>query len=223
MNKIPAMTLLLSAAFCLGPQAATSQTLTLTATAEPPPCEIVQAPATLDFGIIERRTLEAHTMSALPEKDFAGGLTISCEANTSLGMSVVDNSGGNVIDYGTLTSSLHAEQILATQSDRRFGLGVAANGKPLGVWSVVLHSANVDNAPATMQVVNNGVVVSSDTSATLRNDGSKVSWVSGQQVMEGKVFNVQAQALVGIARLDDLPSGVESVFNGSVTVEITYI
>ncbi|WP_279204855.1 DUF1120 domain-containing protein [Obesumbacterium proteus] len=197
--------------------------LSFTAAAEPPPCHIQQAPGTLDFGNIQRSQLNGDTPTQLPVKPFVGAITIQCEGDTSIGLSAVDNSGGSAITVGDLHWDTPATTVTATQTDQRFGLGMTLEGKPIGVWNVVFHSAQVDGVAANIGIASNGILDVNDSAATMRNDGKVVSWVQNNAFAVGEIFTVQADAAVAIAPIKDLASGSEIDFAGSATLEIKYL
>lgn len=197
--------------------------LSFTAEAVQPPCHIQQAPATLDFGNIHRDQLATKTSTQLPVKAFPGGITIQCEAPTSIGLSAVDNSGGSATPTGNLTWNSPAVNITPAQTDQRFGLGMTDSGKAIGMWNVAFHSAQVDGSVAQMGIVNNGVLDLNDTTLTMRKNSSVIAWTKDNAIAEGSLFTVQIDAAVAIAPLEDLPSGSEIDFAGSATLEITYL
>lgn len=197
--------------------------LTFTAEGEPPPCHIVQTPGTLDFGDINRNQLAAKTPTQLPVKTFVGGITIQCEAQTSIGLSAVDNSNGNTLNMGNLHWNSPEVTVTPAQTDQRFGLGMTQAGKAIGVWNVVFHSAQVDGSPAMTGVVNNSILDLADTVPTMRNNGKASTWVQNSTVASGEIFTIQADAAVTLAPLEDLPSGSKINFAGSATLEIIYL
>lgn len=197
--------------------------LSFTATAEPPPCHIQSSPATIDFGNIHRNQLSADTATQLPVRAFAGGITISCEGPTSIGLSAVDNSSGSAITVGNLHWDTPTTTISPTQTDQRFGLGMTAGGKPIGVWNVVFHSAKVDGASADIGIANNGILDTSDTTPTMRNNNKVISWVINNAFAVGEIFSIQADAAVALAPIKDLDTSSEIDFAGSATLEIKYL
>lgn len=197
--------------------------LTFTAIAEPPPCHIVQTPGTLDYGNINRQQLKAKTATQLPVKTFVGGITIQCEAQTSIGLRAVENSGGHALNMGDLHWNSPDVTVTPAQTDQRFGLGMTQENKAIGAWSVLFHSAQVDGVPALVGVANNGILDLADTVPTMRNNGKVSTWVQSSAIATGEVFTVQADAAVTLAPLDDLPSGTKINFSGSVTLEVIYL
>lgn len=197
--------------------------LTFTAAAEPPPCHIQQAPATLDFGSIHRNQLASNTPTQLPVKPFVGAITIQCEGKTSIGLSAVDNSGGNAISVGELHWDKPAVTVTTAQTSQRFGLGTTIEGKFIGVWNVAFHSAQVDGTAADIGIADNGVLDLNDTSPTMRTDGKAISWVQNNAFAVGEIFTIQADAAVAIAPILDLSSGGAIDFDGSATLEIKYL
>lgn len=215
--------LILLAAGCCPALAAPTAQLSFTATAEPPPCHIQQAPATLDFGNIHRDQLAATAPTQLPVKSFVGGITIQCEGPTSIGLTAVDNSAGAAIATGELNWSTPAVTITASQADRRFGLGMTTEGKPIGVWNVVFRSAQVDGTPVGIGIASHGVLDVNDSAPTMRKDGKAVSWVQNGAFAVGEIFSVQADAAVTLASVQALATGGEIDFAGSATLEVVYL
>lgn len=197
--------------------------LSFTAEANPPPCHVLQSPTTLDFGNINRNQLAAKTATQLPVKSFAGGITIQCESATSIGLHAVDNNGGKVLSLGNLSWSTPNVVITPEQTDQRFGLGMTSEGKAIGVWEVLFHSAQVDGVPTQIGIANNGMLDLNDTVPTMRNNGKAISWVQNSAFALGELFTVQADAAVALAPLVDLPSGTKISFAGSATLEIVYL
>lgn len=223
MNKLAlgcTLSILMSSCSVL---AAPQVQLSFTAEAEPPPCHIQQAPAVLDFGNINRNQLSAQTATQLPVKPFVGGITIQCEGPTSIGLSAVDNSGGNAISVGDLTWNTPNTRVSASQTDQRFGLGVTSTGKSIGVWNVAFHSAQVDGTSTDVGIAANGVLDINDKAPTMRNNGKVISWVKNNAFAVGEIFTIQADAAVAIAPIQDLATGSEIDFNGSATLEIKYL
>lgn len=207
----------------LSASASSQVEISFTAGAEPPPCHIVQNPATLDFGNINRNQLTAKTSTQLPVKSFVGGIVIQCEAETSIGLRAADNSGGSALASGDLKWNSPDVSLTPAQTDQRFGLGMTQEGKAIGVWNVAFHSAQVDGLPAQIGIANNGVLDLSDTVPTMRNNGKVTTWVQNNTFASGEIFTVQADAAIAIAPLEDLPSGSKIAFAGSVTLEILYL
>lgn len=197
--------------------------LSFTATAEPPPCHIQSSPPAINFGNIHRNQLSSDTATQLPVTAFAGGITINCEGPTSIGLSAVDNSGGSAITVGNLTWTTPATTIGPSQTDQRFGLGMTSGGKPIGVWNVVFHSAKVDGTPVDIGIANNGILDTSDTAPTMRNNNKVISWVKNNAFAVGETFAIQADAAVAIAPIKNLDTSSEIDFAGSATLEITYL
>lgn len=223
MNKLALLTAMILGGWG-GPVFASSQVqLSFTAEADPPPCHILQSPTTLDFGNINRNQLAAKTSTQLPVKSFVGGITIQCEAKTSIGLRAVDNSGGSTLAIGNLSWSSPSANVTPAQTDQRFGLGMTSGGKAIGVWDVLFHSAQVDGVPAQIGIANNGVLDLNDTVPTMRNNGKASSWVQNSAFALGELFTVQADAAVALAPLEDLPSGTKISFAGSATLEIVYL
>ncbi|SUY92957.1 Protein of uncharacterised function (DUF1120) [Buttiauxella agrestis] len=197
--------------------------LSFTATAEPPPCHILATPDTLDFGNINRNTLAAKTPTQIPARSFPGGISIQCEAPTSIGFNAVDNSSGSVLNKGSLKWDTPAVTVSPSDTDQRFGLGYTETNTPIGVWNVAFHSAQVDGKQAQVGIVNNGLLDPNDTAPTMRNDGKKVAWVQNNVIAVGEIFSIQADAALTIAPLDELSSSSEIDFAGSATLEIVYL
>ncbi|MNB70418.1 hypothetical protein D3C81_109410 [compost metagenome] len=203
--------------------AAPQAELTFTAVGEPPPCHIVQVPGTLDYGNINRNQLAAKKPTQLPVKTFVGGITVQCEAKTSIGLSAVDNSGGNALSTGNLQWNSPKVMVTPAQTDQRFGLGMTQGGNAIGVWNVVFHSAQVDGVSTQTGVASNGILDFADTAPTMRNNGKVTTWIQNNAIATGEIFTIQADAAVTIAPLEDLPSGSKISFAGSATLEIIYL
>lgn len=223
MNKWPFVSATAIGLLSLSAASAPQVELTFTAQGEPPPCHIVQTPGTLDYGNINRNQLMAKTATQLPVKTFVGGITIQCEAPTSIGLSAVDNSGGIALNTGNLHWDSPGVTVAPAQADQRFGLGMTQENKAIGVWNVVFHSAQVDGVPVQTGVANNGILDFADTVPTMRNNGKVSTWVQNNAIATGEIFTVQADAAVTLAPLDDLPSGSKINFAGSATLEIIYL
>lgn len=223
MNKLRWAIAAMAGVFSLPVVASSQAQLTFTAEVEPPPCHIIQIPATLNFGNINRKQLSAKTATQLPVKSFVGAITIQCEAPTSIGLSAVDNSGGHALETGSLHWSSPNVTLTPAQTDQRFGLGMTQAGSAIGVWNVVFHSAQVDGVPAQFGIANNGVLDLNDTVPTMRNNGRVNCWVQNNSFASGSIFTVQADAAVSIAPTQDLASGSEINFAGSATLEVVYL
>lgn len=223
MNKLALLTAMILGGWGGAVFASSQVQLSFTAEADPPPCHILQSPSTLDFGNINRNQLAAKTATQLPVKSFAGGITVQCESATSIGLRAVDNSGGSTLSIGNLSWSSPSVNVTPAQTDQRFGLGMTSEGKAIGVWNVLFHSAQVDGVPAQIGIANNGMLDLNDTVPTMRNNGKAISWVQNSAFALGELFTVQADAAVALAPLVDLPSGTKISFAGSATLEIVYL
>ncbi|QBJ33783.1 DUF1120 domain-containing protein [Hafnia alvei] len=223
MNKLALLTAMILGGWGGAVFASSQVQLSFTAEADPPPCHILQSPTTLDFGNINRNQLAAKTATQLPVKSFAGGITVQCESATSIGLRAVDNSGGSTLSIGNLSWSSPSVNVTPAQTDQRFGLGMTSEGKAIGVWNVLFHSAQVDGVPAQIGIANNGMLDLNDTAPTMRNNGKAISWVQNSAFALGELFTVQADAAVALAPLVDLPSGTKISFAGSATLEIVYL
>lgn len=223
MNKFRWMAALLTGMFSLPGVCSSQVSLSFTAEVEPPPCHIIQIPATLDFGNINRNQLSAKAPTQLAVKSFTGAITIQCEAPTSIGLSAVDNSGGHALETGSLQWTSPNVTLMPAQTDQRFGLGMTPAGSAIGVWNVVFHSAQVDGAPAQIGIANNGALDLNDTVPTMRNNGRVNCWVQNNRFATGSLFTVQADAAVSIAPTQELASGSKINFAGSVTLEVVYL
>jgi type 1 fimbria pilin len=155
-----------------------------------------QVSATVANGSSNSTTLPAVTQT----------LTATCDAQTYLSFSVIDNRAGT------------ASPATATN----FGLGNVNGTGKIGSYTVTLTNPRVDGLQASTYATNGTTFTA--VNSVLLAVGSRNGWASGNTQKAGRVFSVDLTALPSLAGITAMKGPVSDAIDlsGSLTLNFAY-
>ena len=175
--------------------AAPTAELKVKGTIDVPTCTVTAAKSGVyDFGGIGNTLIKSgttHTALNPISQDW----TVTCDADTFLTFSVVDNRATSV----------------STVATNNFGLGTVNTTGKIGYYTVNLTSPTVDSV-ASSTFATTGTTISSAASTNLYAGGNKMGWSSGPALKSGKVFGASLAVTPNI--------GGTTTMGGAITDEV---
>jgi type 1 fimbria pilin len=186
---------------------APSANLTVKGTITAPSCTVsMPAGGALDYGNISSALVKpgTETSTLIP---LGATVTVTCDAQTNLTFSAIDNRAGTASAVGATN----------------FGLGNVNGTGKIGYYTLSLSSATVDGTPSSVfTTAGTTFTASSSAPVTL---GNKQGWAaSDSSLMVGKVFAAQLAATATLAGSAEMGGPVSDTISldGSTTLNFAF-
>lgn len=196
-----------------------------------PTCDVSLGSAGIDFGRIAVSSLSKTTDTYLPVKTLAGGVKVTCGANTSISLTFKDNrassAGGNTTD---LNSTTHSGIVGYMDAYGGAGLGFDSANHKIGGYLPIATSPTIDGVASAF--------VSKSTYATLSDNGASAKVVESlangvalapdytfgfTNDVAGKVFAFDYKVAAAIAPTNNLDMTKPITLDGSIAVQVNYL
>jgi type 1 fimbria pilin len=228
--KLSALALVVMAGASSAAMAAGTAEMKVTGKINAATCDVAVG-GTIDYGQIAISSLntDATADTALPSKTLPGGVTITCEASTSISVAFKDNrfssAGGNT---SGIKGSADGGVGLAVAAGKGSGLGLDSAGAKVGGYTAVIFNAKVDGVKYNLAAVNNnGAVISGSAGQVTADDGdseyTSTSIATPGKVASGKTFFFDYGVLAQIAPRSKLNLSKPIDLDGSMAVQVNYL
>lgn len=226
--KYSAIALMLMASASSVVMAADSAELKVIGRIGSPTCNVAVGTGSIDYGQMAVGSLnsDVNADTVLPLKTLPGGVTITCDADTSITMSIKDNrfssAGGNT---GIISNTTYSTQINAGKGA---GLGLDSAGNKVGGYMAFVVGTKVDGVstrplPLTF---GKGVQISSSVTQIVADAGDVelgFQPITGADVAVGKVFTFDYAVQAQIAPRSKLDLSKPIALDGSMAVQVNYL
>ena len=172
--------------------------------------------STIDYGNIAAGTLNASAQTMLPEKNTS--FTVTCDAPIKFGFSVVDERSASAVT--TL------DTISGYEADHKFGLGTAAGGAKIGVYSLQITKSVPNAGTANYKISQDSGATWANSSGGIRNSSSTLMAWGSDGTLVPAAYTSMATDIRVVAAIDkssNLPITDEIKIDGLSTFEVKYL